>query len=159
MGGLVNMLQKGAQSSILNPHNEGQGVLSVYVGKPCRFVARLVYTVACETIAPCAGVLYHGITLMHESIMYSSKNDSDKEQAWTCITQHAEKFAWDLGVVLAVLAIGAISYGFFARSAYLASIGHGEGAFYCKMASCIVPFFVSLANVSYAVHPNIINGD
>lgn len=36
----------GAKNDFLNPINEGQGDFSRFIGKPMRFVARLIYMVA-----------------------------------------------------------------------------------------------------------------
>jgi hypothetical protein len=52
-------LTAGANSNWLNPKNGGQGRISIYLGKPIRAIARVVYGIACITIVPVIGLFYH----------------------------------------------------------------------------------------------------
>ncbi len=58
---MVNYSTLLTDSYYLNPPNEGQSKLSIYAGKPVRFVARLVALVAIATIFAPIGACYNGV--------------------------------------------------------------------------------------------------
>ncbi len=73
-----------AKTNILNPPNLGQSDCSRFVGKPIRFVARLIYAVVIKIVLGTIGFLYHLIAAAVE-IIRSGCNKWDaklKLRAW-----------------------------------------------------------------------------
>ncbi len=48
-----------AKTDTLNPPNKGQDRFSRYIGKPIRFVARLIYGLVVPILAGLVGIIYH----------------------------------------------------------------------------------------------------
>lgn len=93
-------LRWAANTNALNPPNLGQSCISKTLGKPVRFVARLVYGLAVPLICALGGIFYHAAAVGVNAIKAKLTKDQDrklyfKELAWG----HAHALGCDAQVV------------------------------------------------------------
>lgn len=67
-----------ANSNLLNPNNAGQGRISIYLGKPVRAIARLIYGLVISTIIPAIGIAFHLFKTIDQALLSTSASDPDK---------------------------------------------------------------------------------
>ena len=104
-------LAYGASSPILNPVNQGQKNVNIYLGKPVRAAARFIFGITAVTIIPTIGTFYHLTKTIQCTIAYGSMDTAhERSKAWKHLKAGfvdgfiATTHILALGVIPAVLA-------------------------------------------------------
>jgi hypothetical protein len=91
-----------ANSNLLNPPNVYQGYAQIFLGKPLRFIARLVYQIAIVIVGP-FGLLYHlAMALINKVRSISAEDDENKLKFNLLAFEHLKASLHDLEVTVSL---------------------------------------------------------
>lgn len=141
----------GARSHLLNPPNLGQDRVSRMLGKPIRFIARLIYGLVVNFLASVLGVAYHagaaavnGIKELKAHLMKDTKQQAYYHEM---AMAHFEAFRGDL--------VGALSLGLLAPPGEYGAYNILAYASDSKDIARITACYFNDRRVSHEEHSNV----